>query len=181
MDRSKGWREIRGSKRTKRVGRGGGVNWRDRRRCGVWARITPVAIKDVRAANSTKDKFPGRYTSIPLNSFFLVLTLPPHCSPPPPRRYISLAREFIFLISLVDVLQRRGLWSLPLYIHKADVALFLLLPLLSFLRPQLPLVPGSILSVLQWRFTDDVWKRPFAFAFENEFENIPRRGKDIKR
>lgn len=36
----------------------------------AWARITPVAIKDVRAVNSAKDKFPRRYISIPLNSFF---------------------------------------------------------------------------------------------------------------
>lgn len=81
-------------------------------------RITPVPIKDARAVNSAKDKFPRRYISIP--EFFPSSPLPTP-SPRLPSSRSSLSPR----VSSFSEHQRRGLRSLPLYTRKADVASFL--------------------------------------------------------
>lgn len=72
-----------------------GLEQRQKEKCGVAAqRIPPVAIKDVRAVNSAKDKFPRRYMYIHIVEFFqrgcfplhplslyLPFIAPPFCHP----------------------------------------------------------------------------------------------------
>lgn len=104
--------EDRNEKRTRRRGIveiEGGV---------AWTRITPVAIKDVRAVNSAKDKFSRRYISIPLNSFFptfsIFLVLPSLSSSSSSssfwfHHFARFLFRLVSLIALLDALQRRGL------------------------------------------------------------------------
>lgn len=177
--------EDRNEKRTRRRGIveiEGGV---------AWARITPVAIKDVRAVNSAKDKFSRRYISIPLNSFFptfsIFLVLPSLSSSSSSssfwfHHFARFLFRLVSLIALLDALQRRGLWSLQFHVHNADVVSFV--PSSFFLLLLRLVLSCDHRLVYTWLLPSSIRERwKFSTTFSDIFQTTNSRftGKRLNR